>query len=146
MCCRLTVFPLDPELAVSILALGMFTLVEGQTTTWRRIVPEEGTAVNAILVPESNALRLELSPPVSQYMHHADKRIAGGIYFEIAAKYAEKVGGQIKQLSNVIGCTEGGVAEHILAQYPDIPLLWEQVCPGFRETILGSAGHTHDAA
>jgi hypothetical protein len=91
------------------------------------------------LVPESNLLRLELSPSVSQYAHHADKRVSSGVYFEIAAKYAEKVGGVITQLSNVSGCTEGGVSEHILAQYPEQPLRWEQVCPGFRETILGAA-------
>jgi hypothetical protein len=106
--------------------------------TWRRVIPEEGTAVNAIFVPESRALRLEVTPTVTHYSHHADRRIASGVYFEIAAKYAEKVGGRITQLSNVSGCTEGGVAEHVLAQYPGSPLCWEQVCPGFRETILGT--------
>ncbi|HLF78121.1 MAG TPA: hypothetical protein VJB57_11605 [Dehalococcoidia bacterium] len=139
MCCRLTVYPLDLEVAAAVLGVGMFTPVEGSTTAWRRAVLEEGTTVQAILVPESNILRLELSPSISQYMQHADKRIAGGVYFEIAAKYAEKVNGRIVQLSNVAGCVEGGVAEHLLAQYPDLPMLWDQVCPGFRETILGTS-------
>lgn len=142
MCCRLTVSPLDPEVAAAVLAVGLFVPVDGVTGTWRRLIPEEGTTVNAIFVPESRVLRIELTPSVSQYAHHAEKRIASGVYFEIAAKYAEKVGGTIKQLSNVTGCTEGGVSEHVLAQYPASPLCWEQVCPGFRETILG----TTDAA
>ena len=147
MCCRLTVTPLNPDVASAVLSVGMFAPLEGISTTWRRPIPEEGTAVNAIFVPESNSLRLELTPSVSQYAHHAEKRVASGVYFEIAAKYAEKVGGRITQLSNVSGCTEGGVSEHVLAHYPETPLLWEQVCPGFRETILGpEAAASPDAA
>ena len=146
MCCRLTVTPLDAEVAAAILALGMFTPVEGLPATWQRSIDEEGTSVRATLAAESNLLRVELSPTVSHYSHHADKRIAGGVYFEIAAKYAEKVGGRITQLSNVAGCTEGGVAEHVLAHYPETPLLWEMVCPGFRETILGAGQADHHAA
>lgn len=139
MCCRLTIAPLDPEIAVAVLALGLFTPTDGLAGTWERSIAEEQTIVRAIMGSDFNALRLELSPSVSHYSHHAEKRIASGVYFEIAAKYAEKVNGTIKQLSNVVGCVEGGVAEHILAQYPDIPMLWERVCPGFRETILGTS-------
>jgi hypothetical protein len=139
MCCRLTVSPLLPEIATGVLSVGLFTPMPGLPSSWHRAIDEEETFVKAILLPESNALRLELYPSVSQYAHHAQKRIASGVYFEIAAKYAEKVGGRIVQLSNVSGCIEGGVAEHLLAQYPDLPLLWEKVCPGFRETILGPA-------
>jgi hypothetical protein len=117
MCCRITVAPLDPELARLVLRMGMFSPTDELGLNWRRYILEEGTNVNAILLPDYGALRLELSPAVSAYSHHADKRIAGGVYFEIAAKYAEKVGGLITQLSNVPGCTEGGIAEHVLARY-----------------------------
>src|SRR5688572_30356465 len=109
MCCRLTVSPLLPEVATSILQIGLFLPVQGLYSTWNRAIEEEETFVKAILLPEANSLRLELYPSVSQYVHHAQKRIAGGVYFEIAAKYAEKVGGRIIQLSNVSGCIEGGV-------------------------------------
>jgi hypothetical protein len=139
MCCRLTVAPLDPEVAAAILALGLFAPSANMPNTWQRAIEEERTTVKAIFMPDSNSLRLELSPAVSHYDHHAEKRMASGVYFEIAAKYAERVGGRITQLSNVVGCVEGGIAEHILAQYPEIPMLWERVCPGFRETILGSS-------
>ena len=139
MCCRLTVAPLDPEVAAAILALGLFSPTTGMANTWQRAIDEERTVVRAILQPESNSLRLELSPAVSHYEHHAAKRTASGVYFEIAAKYAERVDGRITQLSNVVGCVESGIAEHILADYPEIPMLWERVCPGFRETILGES-------
>lgn len=117
----------------------MFTS-SGDLNRWTRQIPEEGTSVVGI-INEDN-LRLEIAPTVSQYIHHAEKRIAAGVYFEIAAKYAEKCDGQIKQLSNVQGCTEGGVAEHVLAVYPSMPLMWEQVCKGFQETLNHS--HEHD--
>ena len=139
MCCRLTVTPLVPEIAKAVLLTGMFETQENGT--FIRRIPEEGLAAHVIarLETESNCLRLEIWPSISQYQHHHEKRIAGGVYFEIAAKYAEKVGGRIEQLSNVIGCTESGVDKKLLAQYPDQPLLWERVCAGFQEAILGSA-------
>ena len=141
MCCRLTIQPLSPELAIMVLKIGLFhqTINLDQ---WERSVEEENTIVRAILGADANSLRLELSPSISHYDHHAEKRISGGIYFEIAAKYAEKVGGEIKQLSNVVGCVEGGSAEHLLGSYPSHPLMWEKVCPGFRAVILGA--HVND--
>lgn len=143
MCCRLTVTPLDPDLARVVLALGEFVPIHDQEAKgamfWARVVECEGgqlVTVNAILADAGN-LRLELSPAVSAYEHHAQRRIAAGVYFEIAAKYAEKVGGRIVQLSNVAGCAQGGTTERTLAQYPEMPMLWENVCPGFRAAILG---------
>jgi hypothetical protein len=132
------VYPLDPEIAATILAVGLF--VPDSYMGWKRVLIEDNgdaVAVHALLQPDNNALRFEIAPAVSQYNQHAMKRIAAGVYFEVAAKYAEKVDGQIKQFANVVGCTEGGMAEHVLAQYPDVPLMWERVCAGFREAILG---------
>ena len=138
MCCRLLVSPLDAEVAHAILFLGMFNPPATDAGFWHRVA-EAGTTVNAVFSGEH--LRLELSPSISYYAQHADKRISGGIYFEIAAKYAERVGGTIKQISNVEGCKDGGTTEHILAMYPHMPMLWERVCPGFREVILGGEEH-----
>lgn len=135
MCCRLTVSPSDPDIARTVLAVGMFT-ASHDANRWTRFIAEESTTVVAIIGEKD--LRLELMPAVSFYAQHAGKRIAAGVYFEIAAKYAEKVGGKITQHSNVSGCTDGGINSHVLAQYPDMPILWEQVCPGFRETLLGT--------
>lgn len=130
----MTIRPLDVDLAKVVLTVGMFT-PDPNFLGWSREA-EDGTTIRATF--EGDALRLELSPSISIYQHHADKRISGGMYFEIAAKYAEKVNGTITQLSNVVGCTDGGVNTRVLAVYPEQPLMFEQVCPGFREVILGA--------
>jgi hypothetical protein len=132
------VYPLNPEIAATILAVGLF--VPDAMGIWKRVVIEDNgdsVAVHALLQPANNALRFEIAPAVSQYSQHAMKRIAAGVYFEVAAKYAEKVDGQIKQFANVVGCTEGGMAEHVLAQYPDVPLMFTRICAGFQATLLG---------
>jgi len=58
-----------------------------------------------------------------------------GVYFEIAAKYAEKVGGTIIQQANVAGCRtlEGQL---LLAEYPLLPLSYDRICNGFKELLL----------
>lgn len=102
---------------------------------WRRDLPDEGTTVFAKF--QEDALELSISPAVSHFDHHHTKRMAAGVYFEIAAKYAEKVNGEITQLSVVAGCKD--VLEphnHVSAAYPDFPLTFETVCLGFRETFL----------
>lgn len=143
MCCRLTITPLDPDMARTILALGEFVPSHDQNAAgalhWHRLVECEGgqlVSVNANL-SDIGHLHIELAPAVSAYQHHAQRRIAAGVYFEIACKYAEKVDGRIVQLSNVAGCSEGLMTERLLAQYPEIPMRWENVCRGFRAVILG---------
>ena len=143
MCCRLVVTPLDPQLAASVLIIGRFEPVywlpgADYAVRWERQVPEEGAVVTASLTGE--ALELSIAPAISIFAHHAGKRISAGIYFEIAAKYAEKVGGVVVQRATVDGCREGnGTQELLLASYPEMPLSFERVCAGFRSAILGAA-------
>ena len=146
--------PLDRLIAVAVLTTGQFiptytspcvvpssvtsaALNENVPTGWRRDIPEEATAVAATL--DGLSLSLSLLPAVSDYAGHAGKRIAASVYFEIAAKYAEKVNGTIVQHSNVGACKglNGTTTEHLLADYPFMPLLYERVCPGFREVLAG---------
>ena len=138
MCCRLTISPLDKVIAETVLRVGMFTPMHSYPGYWRRDIKEEGTSVEASFNEEASLI-LRLDPTVSVYSHHAGKRIAAGVYFEIAAKYAEKVGGTIIQRANVVGCKEegAGVADLVLAQYPNLPLQWGSICNGFREVLLG---------
>ena len=151
MCCRLTITPFDETIARTILAIGLFvpeTVTVGHPE-FRRRIEEEKTTVIAELKPADDFtpahLKLSLSPSVSQYAHHADKRIAGSVMFEIAAKYAEAVEGTIIQQANVTGCVEAGAPNNrVLAQYPESPMLWEKVCLGFQETILGDPGRSVD--
>ena len=143
MCCRLLVTPLDPQLAASVLIIGRFEPVywlpgADYAVRWERQVPEEGAIVTASLTGE--ALELSIAPAISIFAHHAGKRISAGIYFEIAAKYAEKVGGEITQRATVDGCRDSDATQELLlARYPELPLSFERVCAGFRTVILGPA-------
>lgn len=134
MCCRSEVRPLDRAIAEAILRVGQFE--EKTPGYWVRAVPEEGCSV---VVNLGGIFEASIQPSISTYDHHHGKRITGGIYFEICAKYAEKVGGEIIQKATVSGCkpADTPIASLVIAQYPDKPLMWERVCRGFQEEILG---------
>lgn len=141
-CCRLIVESLVPvpAVAVSILTIGQFQplgSLPGQAVRWERQVPEEGAVVTAVLTGDS--LELSIAPSISTFAHHAGKRIAAGIYFEIAAKYAEKVDGVIRQRATVEGCKLNGTQELLLARYPEMPLSFDRVCAGFRLALLADS-------
>ena len=142
MCCRTSVQPLDIPTAVAILSVGLFRPTywppsnPQYAVTWERAIPEEGAVVSASIA--NDALELSILPAISVFAHHAGKRLAAGVYFEIAARYAEKVGGVIVQKATVQGCTDGPPAQElVLARYPEMPLSFDRVCPGFRAVILG---------
>lgn len=106
---------------------------------WERVIAEEGTVVNASLSDDS--LELNISPAISVFAHHHGKRIAASVYFEIAAKYAEKVGGEIIQRATVIGCKNGDhPQELVVARYPSLPMNFERICPGFQAVLLEGSG------
>ena len=142
MCCRLSCYPLDVEKAIAILRVGQFKPVYWQpnnpeyAVNWNRAIPEEGTTVTASIAADS--LEMNISPAISVYAHHANKRITAGVYFEIAAKYAEQVGVEVIQRATVVGCKDGDSPQGlVIAHYPRIRLSYERVCPGFRAIILG---------
>lgn len=140
MCCRLTITPLDAEIARTVLLVGMFVPVYKDGNEYFRSIPEEGTKVTATILPD--ALHLQIAPPISMMWHHSNKRLAASVYFEIAAKYAEKVNGKVTQMSNIGACIVDGVRAKVLAEYPDFPLSFERACIGFQEVLAG--GHIHD--
>ena len=135
MCCRTEIFPLDPKLAAMILQIGRFKQV-GETV-WEREVLEEGTTVTATLFEANNCLTLNITPAISVMAHHAGKRNTAGIYFEIAAKYAEKVGGEVFQRANVSGCAVPNNHKGLLlASYPSLPMSYDRICNGFQQIFL----------
>ncbi len=145
MCCRTSIQPLDLQTAIAILKVGLFRPVYWLPTNpdlavnWQRVIPEEGTTVNASLA--NGALELNLSPAVSIFAHHHGKRITASVYFEIAAKYAEKVDGEIRQRATVAGCKDGEHAQDLLlGHYPELPLSFERICAGFRAVLLNGDG------
>jgi len=139
MCCRTTVEPLDLVIARTILLIGQF-LPQGDPEScgyWKRDVPEENTVVTVSL--SGGVFEASIQPSISTYTHHHGKRITGGLYFEICAKYAEKVDGKMIQKANITGCTAPGshVTDHVMAEYPHMPMMWERACAGFQAVILG---------
>lgn len=159
MCCTTQVYPLDKKLAVPILIIGQFLPIFWDTTrdvrdliemdaqdvpaSWVREIPEEGCRVTVNLV--SNKFEAKISPAISAADHHIGKRITAGVYFEIAAKYAEKIDGEIKQLSTVTLCRppEGSESSLLLAHYPELPMDFSRICVGFQSVMLPQ-GHSHD--
>ena len=144
MCCRLTVRPLNPEIASELLRIGLFipTFTAPNSlypTGWERKIVAEGTAVQAVLHPDDFNLSLNLLPPVSSYPDHARHRLAAGCYFEMAARIAERVDGEIIQQATVVGCKAAdGSLERLIASYPSQPLDFSKVCNGFRELFLNT--------
>ncbi len=136
----MTVVPINAEIARTVLLVGMFTPVYTDGKEYGRSIPEEGTRVTATI--QDDALHLQISPTISMMSHHSNKRIAASVYFEIAAKYAEKVDGTVTQMSNIGACVADGVSSKVLAVYPDSPLDWGKICVGFAEVLAG--GHIHD--
>jgi len=151
VCCRTVVRPLNPELVTATLTIGQFKPVyfsperPDLATRWERAVPEEGATVSVHVV--NDGIELSISPAISHYEHHMGKRLAAGIYFEIAARYAEKVNGTVIQRATVEGCTSGQTSkELLLATYPTMPLSFDRICDGFQVTILGEENvHRHVA-
>ena len=143
MCCRTRIFPLDKDFAKDILRIGLF-LPESETAiepTWVRLFPEEGSLVRASFASsgDDGSLTLNILPAISAMWHHDSKRSAAGCMFEIAAKYAEKVGGTVVQHANVIGCQLDGSSARVLAQYPLRHLDFTAICPGFQTVFLGGS-------
>lgn len=133
MCCKMLVTPVDKELAYALLPTGLF--VPFSVNEWRRGVPEENAYVRVSI--GEDGVHFSILPTITMYAHHHGKRITAGIYFEMAAKYAEKCDGKIIQQSNIAACISDSTAEKLLAVYPNYPLDWNSVCKGFQEEILG---------
>jgi hypothetical protein len=139
MCCRTSVQPLDPEIATAILTIGRFQptiwSAHEEPVCWERAVPEEQARVVASLV--NGSLELSLTPAICSFVQHQNKRVAASIYFEIAAKYAEKVGGEVLQKATVSECRPVGGHGLIIARYPGLPLTFDNVCRGFQSVLIG---------
>ena len=141
MCCSLSISPLDQDIATALLTIGLFlpTFMPptgGAPIRWERMLEEEGTSVAATFSVDS--LDLHISPSISVYAQHANKRHAAGVFFELAAKYAERVQGTIVQHANIGLCKAelDGQGDRLLATYPLQRLDFLQICPGFRELFI----------
>jgi hypothetical protein len=134
---------LDTRLAATILTIGQFhpkqgcIEEEGVPLSWARHIGEEGTLVTVSL--SGGVFDLTISPSISSFDHHMGKRITAGVYFEIGARYAEKVGGEIVQRATVVGCKTVDGSGLIIARYPSMPLAFDRICQGFQSVLLPHA-------
>jgi hypothetical protein len=133
VCCKSETTPLIPDVAETILAIGQFVPNDEGTAFYRDVGESRVTAYLT-----GDKLTLSITPAVSIDSHHEGKREAASVYFEIAARYAQRVNGQIKQCSTIQTC--GQERERVIAQYPELPLAFSSVCPGFRRTFTGVEG------
>ena len=146
ICCRTSVYPLETSLAATILTIGQFSpkasaaREDGVPLSWQRYVEEEDAYVTVTL--GGDIFDISISPSISVFEHHLGKRITAGVYFEISARYAEKVGGEIVQRATVVGCKESaGSAGLLIARYPSMPMTFDRICHGFQAVLL--SGHYH---
>ena len=146
ICCRTTITPYDYEVAKAILSVGQFTPTDFDPSnpeyikSWTRLIPEEGAAVHAY--QGAGCLELTIKPSISAHEHHLDKVRTAGVYFEIAARYAEKVDGEIVQRATVKSCLDNGGNNRVLANYAAGERLdFEKVCNGFKVAMLGEHEH-----
>jgi hypothetical protein len=147
MCCRTVVHPLEIDTALAVLQIGLFkpsyTAAGSEyPTLWERVIGEENSRVTVSLAGQH--FEINISPSISAYDQHLGKRITASVYFEISAKYAEKVGGEIIQRATVLGCKDDyQESALVIARYPVMPMSFERVCKGFQHVLLN---HGLDAA
>jgi hypothetical protein len=128
-------------MAASILSIGRFVPKHacaedaGIPLTWQRYVEEEDAVVTVSLT--GGIFDISISPSINSFDHHLGKRITAGVYFEISAKYAEKVAGEIVQRATVTGCKESSNGAGLLvARYPSMPMTFDRVCHGFQAVLI----------
>jgi hypothetical protein len=82
-------------------------------------------------------VQFALNPPIGGHTREEHKNAgqAASILFKVAMVLGERGGGTIKQMSLMGACKSEG-EELILAQYPDSPLMYENLCAGFRADML----------
>ena len=134
MCCRLTINKVDPDLAAMILGIGLFVPTywdpaKKMAVNWvRHIVEDDGREGDVTATISADSFDLNLSPAISTYPQHAGRRIQASVYFSIAGAYAEKINGEVRQLSTVVGCKTGDAPLTLMvASYPTIPISWERI-------------------
>lgn len=146
MCCRTGIRPLVTDVAIELLELAGFKGYwkdeqTGLYISWVRNVEEEGTVLHATLrkgYDDPGELMFNIAPAISVFSQHYGKRITASMYFELAARYAEKVNGIVTQHANIVGCRSAEdkhATDLVVASYPEIPLHFDRICAGFQHEL-----------
>lgn len=106
-------------------------------TSWERKLEDEGTSVTASIV--EGRVSFSIYPSISMYAQHRDKRLAASVLFEVAARYAQHVNGEVVQRGLVGGCRPSGTAtgDVVIARYPHVHLEHAAICTGFQAVLQG---------
>ncbi len=128
-----------------ILGIGLFVPIywdpaKKMAVNWmRHVVEDDGREGDVTATITTESFDLNLSPAISTYPQHAGRRRAAGVYFEIATRFAERINGEIRQLSTVVGCKTGDAPLALLvARYPDLPIDFSRICRGFQAELLST--------
>ena len=131
MCCKTSLNAAPPTFEAQ-LAIGLF--IPAGLNTWIRKLDDDAK----IIVEHDKTkgiIEIHIFPTITAPAHHASRRIAASVMFEIAAKIAEKGNCDIYHHANIAGCYREG--NHPLASYPYHPFEWTNLCPGFVAVFMG---------
>ncbi len=154
MCCKLALWPCPPSgLVLRILTTAGFEQREGKEEAayspyrWVLQVPEEDAYIMTLrsayttLPRQETDYRLEfaLYPIVADLATHSGKRIAFSKMLKVADAIAQQAPAptSITQHRTVYDCTNavGEKAMSVIARYPDEPMVFERICPGFQAVL-----------
>lgn len=137
MCCRVTLSPtpsaddMDDYMQIA----GFAKYGTDRYPFWERVIAEEWTQIAVHLLGDK--VVIDLHPVVREYREHADKRLAASLMMQTAALIAERTGATIWQEANVMGCvTPEHPSTAVVAVYPEKPLLFENLCLGWKEVLM----------
>ena len=120
----------------------MAGMVEGKFGTWVRQLTLTNS-LSASYDEDGNSLQFRLEPAIgthSEEEHRVNAPLAA-IMYKVAMTLAERSGGSIEQQALVNECffENGRRMERVLAVYPEQPLVFENLCLGFRTALMRGA-------
>ena len=112
---------------------------------WVRMLPPiEGPprvdrSLTVTYLATNGQINLSLHPPIGPHTveDHRTNALGGGIMFKLLMTLGEQLGADVTQDSLVGECRiESGDQRIALASYPEQPLMFENLCLGFRQTLM----------
>jgi len=105
--------------------------------TWGRVVSD----ASSIMVAEADGgLEFRLSPSIGTHTgtEHAINAVSAAIMFKTMMTLGERANSRIIQCSLVGACKDETMnIVRVLAEYPIMPLRFENLCAGFRAVLAG---------
>lgn len=86
---------------------------------------------------EGSRTTINIYPAVTNYEDHFSRKEAGALMFKVANFLAEDAQGSLIQQASIGKCLydRNGLSELVIARYPEMPLVFDNICPGFQEAF-----------